>query len=642
MALMLLAGLQEVEKYYGEQDVLDGVTLELRAASRLALIGRNGSGKSTILRLLMGAEQADGGKVFVREGVTVALLAQDPAFDAGHSVLEVSERAFADLDELEARLQTLEAAGLDKPDVFDHWERVHEVFERRGGYQRRARRDAVLYALGFRGREDDMAQQLSGGEKTRLGLAQLLMAQPDVLLLDEPTNHLDMEMREWLEGYLNRYPGGVVLVSHDRAFLDAACNSTAEIALGTLRTFAGTPSQYRDYRAEQLRLEAATRKNQQQEQARLDTATRRMKQWAGQNEKLHRRAKAMERRLERFETNMLPDAEREQRQVRFRFDCAPSGEIVLQAEHLSKGFDGRRLFEDVDFTLRQGERIALVGPNGAGKSSFLKVLMGDLPSDDPRALLRFGARVRVGYYDQELRGVDPELTLIEEMIRLVGDTEAHNLLGRFLFPFEAQYKKISDLSGGERARLALLKLTLGEYNFLVLDEPTNHLDVEMIEALEAALELYGGTLLIISHDRRFIEATTKRIWELRESRFRDYEGDWTYYQRRRRQLQERASGAASQNKDGVSSGLPAGESQAKIPSKWQLEQDLAALEEDIDQLERDLAILTEKLAAPEGLEPEAITELGEAHAQCETALLKAMAAWEAATEQLQGLGIGNS
>ena len=359
------------------------------------------------------------------------------------------------------------------------------------------------------------AKTLSGGEKTRLGLAQLLMAQPDVLLLDEPTNHLDMQMRSWLESYLNRYPGAVLIVSHDREMLDRAASETAEIAFGLLRTHIGTPSEYRAYRAEQLRIEALTRKNQQREHDRLEDAATQMKKWAGQNAKLHRRAQAMFKRLERFEDTMIGEADPEGRSTRFQFESGESGDIVLQAQHLQKSFGDKQLFKDIGFTLRQSERVALVGPNGAGKSTFLKTLLGTLPSDNPQALLRYGSRVRVGYYDQELRGVEPDNTLIQEMVRLVGDTEAHNLLGRFMFPFDAQYKLIRDLSGGERARLALLKLTLGEYNLLVLDEPTNHLDVEMIEALENALKAYTGTLFIVSHDRRFIEEVTDLVWELK-------------------------------------------------------------------------------------------------------------------------------
>jgi ATP-binding cassette, subfamily F, member 3 len=631
---MLLAALQGVEKFYADQTVLDKATLELRATSRIALIGRNGAGKSTILNLLASRIEPDAGNVFRREDVTVAKLEQDPAFEGDLTILEISERAFAELDVIEKRLQALEP-NLADHDVYEQWEHWHEVFERRGGYERRARRDAVLYSLGFRGRETQKASSLSGGEKTRLGLAQLLMAQPDVLLLDEPTNHLDMEMRGWLEGYLTRYPGAVLLVSHDREFLDKACDATAEISFGKLRTYPGNPSAYRDYRAEQLEIEDATRKNEAREYERLQAMTKQMKIWGGRNEKLAKRARSMEKRTDRYADTMMDDADPEQGTTRFTFNCEPSGDIVLQAQSLEKSYGDKKLFKDVEFTIRQGERTALVGPNGAGKSTFIKVLLGDVPSDNHAAVLRFGSRVRVGYYDQELRGVNPENTLIAEMIRLVGDKEAHNLLGRFLFPYDAQYKTIKDLSGGERARLALLKLTLGEYNFLVLDEPTNHLDVEMIEALENALALYKGTLLVISHDRRFIEDTTNHIWELRDGKLTMYPGDWQYYSSKRgrqgiedkeRSTEYRVPSTESQALSTRNSEL--GTRHSKIPSKWQLEKDVVRLEDEVHALEAELADVTAKLANASHLKPDEIAELGKRHHELEAALLEKMNAWE--------------
>ncbi|MEX2542673.1 MAG: ABC-F family ATP-binding cassette domain-containing protein [Trueperaceae bacterium] len=623
---MILASLQAVDKFYGGQTVLDRATLELRPAARTALIGRNGSGKSTVLRLLSGKESPDGGQVFVREGIELGLLEQDLATETGVSVLELCEAAFARLDALEARLSDLERSGLDDPDTYARWEELHETFERRGGYERRSRRDSVLYALGFRGREHQPAESLSGGEKTRLGLARLLMSQPDVLLLDEPTNHLDMEMRSWLEGYLSRYPGAALVVSHDRSFLDGACSATAEISLGTLRCFDGNPSAYRAARAEQERIDAATRANERKEHDRLASAASQMKKWAGQNAKLHRRAKSMEKRVERFEDEMIEDAPPGERTTRFRFDADPSGDIVLQADYLSKAYD-QRLFQEVSLTVRKGERIALLGPNGAGKTTFLRVLLGDEPSDDPRGSVTFGSRVRVGYYDQELGGVDPGKTLIEEMIRLVGDVEAHNLLGNFLFPYEAQYKRIADLSGGERARLALLKLTLARCNLLVLDEPTNHLDLEMIEALEAALTQFEGTVLLISHDRRFVAETAELIWELRDGRFEQYGGDLEFYLRKREQRNNvKGDGQAS----GKSRERP--RKRASGPSRWQLERTLQELEDRVDELEDSLVRVDRDLSRPEELSPELIAELGRTHDELEEQLIEAMAQWETAQQ----------
>jgi ATP-binding cassette subfamily F protein 3 len=621
---MILAALQAVDKFYGGQTVLEGVTLELRPGARTALIGRNGSGKSTILRLLAGKESPDGGQVFVRDGVELGMLEQDLAAAPGTTVVDLCEAAFARLDALEAELNRLAAAGLADPDNYALWESLHETFERRGGYERRARRDGVLYALGFRGREQQPADSLSGGEKTRLGLARLLMAQPDVLLLDEPTNHLDMEMRAWLAGYLARYPGAALVVSHDRSFLDGACSATAEISLGTLRTHAGNPSAYREARQEQERIDAATRANERKELERLTDAASQMKQWAGQNEKLHRRAKAMEKRVERYEQGMLDEAPPGERTTRFRFDADPSGDIVLQASHLAKSYE-KPLFADVSLIVRKGERIALLGPNGAGKTSFLRVLLGEEASDDPRGAVTFGSRVRVGYYDQELRGVDPGNTLMEEMIRLVGDVEAHNLLGNFLFPFEAQYKRIADLSGGEQARLALLKLTLARCNLLVLDEPTNHLDVEMIEALESALKEFQGTVLLISHDRRFVSEIAGLIWELRNGRFEQYEGDLEFYLRKRDQ--RAANDQAREPRKAAA--RPA---RSTGPSRWDLERTLKELEARIADIEESLRRAGRELSRPDRLSPAEIAEIGRRHGELDEELLAAMAEWEEAQE----------
>jgi len=631
---MLLAALHSVEKVYGEQVVLDAATLELRDGDRTALIGRNGSGKSTLLKLLMRVEEPDRGTVFQADDTRV---------------LSVSERAFAELDELEARLSTLEAAGLDDPDRYHLWEGLHATFERRGGYARRARRDAVLDALGFRGRHDDPVPRLSGGERTRLGLAQLLMAQPDVLLLDEPTNHLDIEMRTWLEGHLSRYPGAALIVSHDRAFLDGACSRTAEVSRGELRVGNGNPTEYRAARLEAERIQALTRSNQERELKRLDAAADQMKRWAGQSAKLHRRAKAMEKRADRYEADMVDELARAERTTRFTFDCDPSGAIVLTAEHMSKSFGGTRLLDDVTLELRQGERVALVGPNGAGKTTLLRLLLGELTSDHPLGAVRTGARVRLGYYDQDLRGVDGEATLFEELLRRMGDADAHNVLGRFLFPYEAQFKCVNDLSGGERARLALLDLTLARCNLLVLDEPTNHLDVEMIEALENALNAYEGTLLLVSHDRRFLAKLATRVWEVEGGTFTDYRGNWDYYARKRE-----ATYRPSASPPATKPSEPASR-EAAGPSRWQLDRRLAGLEEEIHAVEARLESVRELLARPVGLDvadlaalgvgdwsapgppppaSELLAALAVEHDSLETKLLEQMKEWDDITDRL--------
>ncbi len=661
---MSLVALSGVEKAYGEQVVLRDASLEVREGQRLALVGRNGSGKSTVLRLLMGLEEPDKGQVVRARDVVLGFLDQDPEFGRDDTVGGVADAAFAELDALGAELASLEAAGLDDPVTYERWERLHAVFERRGGYSRRARRDGVLHALGFAGRHDDRVVDLSGGERTRLGLARLLMKQPDVLLLDEPTNHLDMDMRAWLEAYLARYPGAAVVVSHDRAFLDAACDTTAEVSRGELRVGQGDPSAYRAAREEAERIQSATRANQERESARLHAAAEQMKLWAGQNAKLHRRAKAMLGRAERFDAGMVDEVPRAERTTRFAFDCDESGDIVLTARHLTQRFE-RTLFEDVSVELRRGDRVALVGPNGAGKTTFLRTLLGDLPSRDPRGSVTTGARVRLGYYDQDLRGVDDDATLFEELLRRMGDREAHDALGRFMFPYEAQFKKVRDLSGGERARLALLLLTLGRHNLLVLDEPTNHLDVEMIEALEDALRAYRGTLLVVSHDRRFLAGLVDRVWEVEGGSFREYEGDWSFYWRKRRERAGahasdtgsagprggRGAGRAGAPVAAVPSGRPAPRDAGRFVgrSAWQLRRDLEEVEARIAEVEEELGrvaaglsspgeaalALVPELSARSGPPPgraEVIGALGERHAHLEARLLALMEEWHELTD----------
>jgi len=639
---MVLAALRATEKQYGQRVVLDGVTLELRAGARTALVGRNGSGKSTILRLLAGEETPDAGEAWKREGTVIGRLEQDPSFSLSGTIYDVAERAFADLDQMEADLQKLEADGLEQPDVFQRWEDLHTTFELRGGYQRRARRDMVLHALGFQGRAHEKVASFSGGEKTRLALARLLMQAPDVLLLDEPTNHLDIEMRQWLESWLARYPGAALIVSHDRAFLDGACDRTAQMLRGKLLERPGNPTTFQAEQAERERIEERTRSNQRKEEARLESASLQMRKWAGQNAKLMRRAKAMETRLDRHRGTMIGEADQPERTTRFTFERGEGGEIVLQAQHLSKAFEGTTLFRDVSCIIRAGERIAVTGPNGAGKSTLLRTLLGEITSDDARAQVRYGSRIRVGYFDQELSGLTPDNTLVEELIRLVGDREAHDLLGRFLFPYEAQFKQIANLSGGERARLALLKLTLLPHDLLVLDEPTNHLDVEMIEALEAALDAYEGSLLIVSHDRRFLRRLATHVWEVSNGRFEAYEGDWEFYERKfdqRRGPQAEPSGAPSQD----SSQHEAIRETSHVDldprfeslSPWKLERAIEELQQAITAMEEELTTVAASLATPESFGSGELIDLGTRHAELEAALLEAMAEWEAAQTALE-------
>lgn len=632
---MLLARLHNVEKYYDAKAVLNHVTLELRSGERLALIGRNGAGKTTLLRVLLGLEQPDGGTVWTAPDTVVGYLEQASVFPEHATVADVAEAAFTDLDALADELAALEPH-LSDPRVYDEWEVLHERFERRGGYQRRSRRDAVLTAFGFRGRETQSVHDLSGGERTRLGLASLLMQQPDVLLLDEPTNHLDIDMREWLEQYLARYAGALLIVSHDRAFLDAATNTTAEISRGALTVRPGNPTAYRELTLGEQAIAARTRANQERELARLTQSAEQMRRWGAANPQLYKRAKVMERRVANYEAQMIDAPAAPERTARFAFTAPESGSVVLQAEHLTKTFADAPLFCIDSLGLFAGDRVALVGPNGAGKSTLLKMLTGELASDDPRAFVRTGARVRMGYYDQQLDHFNAELTLFEELLTRTNDQEAHDLLGRFMFPYDAQFKKIADLSGGERARLALLELTMGEFNLLVLDEPTNHLDVEMIEALETALHNYEGTLLMVSHDRQFVAGLVDYVWEVRGGTFTEFEGDWSFYTRKRA---ERISAQEATEKEAAK---PAGEAPERQRltgglTPWQARNRVTELEALIAETETALADITEALSNPGGHTPEQLTDLSTQHGTLDAQLSAYYSEWHTLLGELEGV-----
>jgi ATP-binding cassette, subfamily F, member 3 len=624
----VLIGLESVEKSYGGQDVLAKVSFAVHAGDRVALVGRNGAGKSTVLRLLAGLEEPGGGRVFRGPNVAIRLLAQDPVFghDSGASptVMSVLEAAFPELDALEQAMHQLEGR-LTEPEALHQYHELEEHYRLRGGYAREARRDMVLAALGFTGREHDPVAGLSGGERTRLALAQILVAQPEVLLLDEPTNHLDIEMVEWLEGFLRNYPGAMLLVSHDRAFLDQVAHKTVLVRGGELRSYLGNYTTFYQKFSEEQAILAATYRNEQRELERLEHMTEQMRIWGGRNEKLAKRARSMQKRLERFEDAMSDAPLPEEDVTRVQFSAADSGEIVLQAGFLQKSFGQRQLFSLPELTIRRGERIAMVGRNGVGKTTLLRLLLGLHPSDDARSFTRLGARVRLGYYDQQLRGVDPERTLYEEVRRMVDtDQGAHDLLGAYLFPYDAQYKTVDKLSGGERARLALLKLSLEECNFLVLDEPTNHLDMEMVESLEVALAEFPGTLLMISHDRRFIENLAEVIWLLEDSQLYTYPGGWRYYQEKHKDLKRQAQAGGLEAKSGLK---PPNKSEAKRGfNPWKVRAKVAELEAEISQLEQEHTDIANELSNPTATSDFAF--LGRRSQEVEGLLLARMQEWE--------------
>ena len=626
---MLLA-LEDVQKDYGAQPVLTGVDMQINPGDRIGLVGRNGAGKSTLLRLLLGAEKPDAGTVRIFPGVRVGNLTQDPSFESGSTVGSVMEAAFHELDALEAELeQAALAMGSGTPESIHHHAELLEHYARRGGFERRARKDAVTLAFGFRGRENDDTARLSGGERTRLGLAALLVENPDVLLLDEPTNHLDIVMVEWLEAFLSRYPGAALIISHDRAFLDAATNETAHLWQGQVKVFPAAYTAFRTLLDEEIDRQRQRAEQDARKVAALSASAARMKIWGLGMSKLARRASSMETRLERLKKSATAPPARAERTARILFHAPESGDIVLDAKHLTKRIAGRTLFENVQVQIRRGERVALIGRNGAGKTTLLRVLLGLTPGDDARGETRTGARVGLGYYDQQLRGVDEDSTLYFEAREYVEkDAEAHDLLGTYMFPYLSHDKPVSVLSGGERARLALLKLAQEDHNFLVLDEPTNHLDMEMLESLEGALDDFSGTLLMVSHDRRFIEHLADRIWLLEDGQFYEYPGGWQYY-REKHQPAEIAE---------MVKPVPVRQNPAAPKGKglWHLKREVERLEAEVAQLEAQLEEAQNALAhaAPDA----DYAALGQAAADLELKLLACMDAWEKAQVEVEERG----
>ncbi|AFD25188.1 ABC-F family ATP-binding cassette domain-containing protein [Deinococcus gobiensis] len=632
----MLVAAANVSKDYGPMTVLSEVTFAVQPGDRVGLVGRNGAGKSTLFRLLTGQLAPDGGSLKRSPGIRVRALQQDPSFPAGATIDSVLDAAFEDLDRLEAELHAAAEQMADgTPESVLRHEELLEQYARRGGYERRSRKEAVALAFGFRGREHDPVTGLSGGERTRLGLAALLVENPDVLLLDEPTNHLDIVMVEWLEQFLGRYPGAVLVVSHDRTFLDHVTTETAYLRGGTLKVYAGSYTRFREALDAEAIQQAARFAQDSRAVASLQASADRMKIWGLGMSKLARRAKAMQARVDRMQARAAAAPPPEERTTRIVFHAPESGDVVLDARHLTRRLpDGRggtrTLFEDVNVQIRRGERVAIIGRNGAGKTTLLRTLLGLEPSDDPRATVLTGARVGVGYYDQALRGVDPDQTLYDVAREYVQkDPQAHDLLGTFLFPYDQHDKPARILSGGERARLALLKLAQEDRNLLVLDEPTNHLDMEMVEGLEEALDNYSGTLMMVSHDRAFIEELADRIWLIEDGRFYEYPG-WEDYRAKHVTLAELEAQAAPKAAPAPAPSAPKGK------GLWHLKREVEAIEAEIARLE---GALEQAHAALAGAGADAdFAALGQAAHDLEGQLEAQMERWSEKSAEVEAKG----
>ena len=535
----MILSCHNISKAFGTDQVLKAVSFHIEEHEKAAVVGINGAGKSTLLKIIIGEENADEGEVTVQRGKTIGYLAQINTISSHKSIWKETAEVKADVIEMESRLRQMESemssvSGEELSVLMEQYHRTSEEYDRLGGYAWKSEVSGVLRGLGFLEEEfDKPTDNLSGGQKTRIALGKLLLEAPDILLLDEPINHLDLNSIEWLENYLLNYRGSVIVVAHDRYFLNKVVSKVIEIDNGHCMTFSGN---YSDYAAKKKQLRDTQLKswmNQQAEIRHQEEVIEKLKSF--NREKSIKRAESREKMLAKIDRIEKP----QDVDSRMRLELTPritSGNDVLTVEHLSKGFE-YSLFEDLNLSVKRGERVCLIGNNGTGKSTFLKMIIGNMPADE--GTITLGTKVHIGYYDQEHQILHGDKTLFSELqdaYPMLDNTTIRNTLASFLFTGDDVFKQVRDLSGGERGRLSLAKLMLSESNFLILDEPTNHLDIISKEILEDALRSYQGTVLCVSHDRYFINRVATRIIELTNRQIVNYLGNYDYYLEKRDEL----------------------------------------------------------------------------------------------------------
>ena len=532
---MIVMQTNQLTKSFGVNEVLKGINLTVQDRHRVGLVGSNGSGKSTLLKILAGKDHYDGGTLSMTRGLRIGYHTQLDDLTSPLTVWQEMETCFEDTFRMEEKLREMEARMGEihesDPEGFarlsEEYTRLTDRFEEEDGYAWRSRLQGVLTGLGFTSAQyEQTVASLSGGERTRLKLGKLLLAKTDLLLLDEPTNHLDLNSMQWLEDYLRAYKGAVVVVSHDRYFLDAVCNSIAELSFGRIEQYEGNYTRYLKLREEVMVRRMKEYTLQQKEIAREEAIIAQFR--AYNTEAAHIKAKSREKRLNMIERVDKPV---EEHNVYFRFHAGRgTGNDVLMCENLSKSFGARRLFHDLNLHVRAGERIALLGANGVGKTTLLKILTGRERPDTGE--VRFGSGVEVGYYDQQQEGLSPDKTVLDEVwddFPRMEQTPIRNALAGFLFTGDDVLAPVSTLSGGERGRVLLTKLMLRQDNFLILDEPTNHLDMDSREMLETALLGFEGTILTVSHDRYFINRIADRVLVMEPDGVTEYLGNYDDY-----------------------------------------------------------------------------------------------------------------
>lgn len=643
----MILSCQNISKAFVENQVLKNVSFHIEDHEKAAIVGINGAGKTTLLRIIVGEMTPDDGQVVLAKDKTLGYLAQNSTVDTSHTIYEELLSVKADLLRLEEKIRECEnnmkhADGDALEDLMKQYTSLTHAFETGGGYLYRSELVGVLKGLGFT--EDEFSKPvatLSGGQKTRVALGRLLLQNPDLIILDEPTNHLDMNSIAWLETYLLNYKGAVLIVSHDRYFLDRIAGKVIEIDQSKATTFMGNYSDYA-VKKEQLRVAAWNAyMNQQREIKHQEEVIEKLKSF--NREKSIKRAESREKMLDKIEVIEKPSEVR----TDMKLTLTPrilSGNDVLTVEHLAKSFDSHKLFTDVNFEIKRGEHVAIIGDNGSGKTTLLKILNGLVPAD--QGTFRLGSNVEIGYYDQEHHVLHSEKTLFEEIsddYPYLNNTQIRNVLAAFLFTGEDVFKRISDLSGGERGRVSLAKLVLSNANFLILDEPTNHLDIMSKEILEDALNGYEGTILYVSHDRYFINRTAHRILDLTEGQFVSYVGNYDYYLEKHDTVMAAIEANAPQNADADSAvAAKVAESEVKLDWKAQKEEqarlrkkenDLKKCEEKIAELEARVSEIDTEMSDPAiGTQVAKLQELSKEQAACQEQLEKLYEQWEELAE----------
>ncbi len=638
---MVILALKNINKSYGADNVLNDVSLTLTDDMRLGLVGPNGAGKTTLLRIICAELEADGGEVSLAPGNIAGYLAQETDGEGDLSVWDTMLEVFSEAFAMEERLRQLEHSMEEASESRERWDKVSreydrltKEFEEAGGYGYKSAIAGVLKGLGLgEGFYGQRASTLSGGQKSRLALAKLLLQKPSLLLLDEPTNHLDTQAAAWLEGYLKSWQGAVIIVSHDRWFLDQLCTHTGELISGKVEIYNGNYSSFVEQRQERRELEQKAYEQGQSELKRQKKIIEQYYAWGRINGgKNFVKAKAREKLLSKMEFADKAPGDRKKMKLKLN-TTERGGNDVLKAENLSMGFGGKPLFSGVGLSLLRGEKTALIGPNGVGKTTLLRIISRKLEPLEGEAVL--GTGIEPGYYDQHMDDLDVRDTVIGEMRNALpgaDDSELRNILASFLFTGDDVFKSVSSLSGGEKGRLSLLKLMAGRSNLLLLDEPTNHLDMDSREVLENALLDFDGTALIVSHDRYFINKTATKVIEMSEGQFKIYPGNWQDYleQKERERLTEETDLEPDITKTAAAKIKRAAKEEEKRARE--AKERVMLLEQDIEDMEERLSEIEQLLADSTKLEEQELISLSREHEQTQQNIEAAMSEWEAAHE----------